>query len=126
MRIARSLGDGDVEQTALFELGGEDVFGVDDGVAAVAGLGARGGEVGLGLGGHDDGVAAGADDLVFERPQVLEVGEAKGTPVAAVVWMGGRVCKRVVVSGILGVAWKEMRKGGEEDEWGGGIRTNYE
>ena len=89
MRIAPFLRNGHVEQAPPFELGGEDVVRIDNGVAAVSRLGARGGEVLGGLGGHDDGVAVGADDSVFERAQAFEVGEAEGTPVAAVVWGRG-------------------------------------
>lgn len=85
VRIARLFGNSNIDQAPFLELGRKEVLRVDNGIAAVSGLGARCSQVRCGLGGHDDGVAVGAYDLVFQRPEAFEVGEAEGTPVPAIV-----------------------------------------
>ena len=57
------------------------------------------------LGGHDDGVAVGSYDLLLQRSQAFDVGEAEGTPMPAVVCM-----TRWMVS--VSSSWLHVQKGG--------------
>ena len=85
MLVPLLLADMHVDPALLPEVRDQRVVRVDDHVAGVAGGGAGGGQVRLGLGSDaDDGAGVRCDQAGGQGGEGFEVGHAEGAPVAAV------------------------------------------
>ena len=86
MLVLGLVGNSHADEVARLEFLEEDVVRVDNGGSGVACGGAHGFQIfGAFLGGYDDGGAAGGGDAARETLESLDVGDAEGAPVAAVV-----------------------------------------
>lgn len=86
MLVLGLVGNGHIDEIARLEFLQEDMVRVDNGGSGVACCGAHGFHIfGAFLGGYDDGGATGGDDAARETLESLDVGDAEGTPMAAVV-----------------------------------------
>ena len=74
MRIALSVGDGQLDDAAAFQFRGEWVLRIDDRLACIPSHGAHLGELGLVLGGDGEDVAACGTGALLQGLELAEVG----------------------------------------------------